>query len=93
VIGVPLETETLSGLDSLFSMVQMPKGIPVATVSIGRAGAVNAAILAAQILSAKHPELKEKIKRYKKGMAEEVIKRGERLRDVGYKRYQELKKT
>ncbi len=62
VIGVPLDTSPLKGIDSLLSIVQMPSGIPVATVGIGEAGAKNAAILAAQILSIEDEELKKKLK-------------------------------
>ena len=66
VIGVPIETKSLSGFDSLYSIVQMPSGIPVATVAIG--GAKNAAILAAQILSLKYPKLKAALKALKRKM-------------------------
>jgi 5-(carboxyamino)imidazole ribonucleotide mutase len=59
VIGVPMESASLKGLDSLLSMVQMPAGIPVATVAIGKPGAINAALLAASILSAKHPGVRD----------------------------------
>jgi 5-(carboxyamino)imidazole ribonucleotide mutase len=62
VIGVPVKTSTLNGLDSLLSIVQMPAGVPVATVAIGQAGAANAGLLAAQILGAFDPELQGKIK-------------------------------
>ncbi len=55
VLGVPVESKSLKGMDSLLSIVQMPAGIPVGTLAIGRAGAINAALLAASILSAKHP--------------------------------------
>lgn len=68
VIGVPMKSE-LSGLDSLLSIVQMPKGVPVATVAIGQAGAVNAAILAAEILALKYPEIKEKLINFKKELS------------------------
>jgi 5-(carboxyamino)imidazole ribonucleotide mutase len=74
VIAVPIETK-LGGLDSLLSMVQMPSGIPVATVSIN--GAKNAGILATQILSIKYSELKEKLKAYRENMKEEVNKKDE----------------
>ncbi len=67
VIGVPLESKTLKGFDSLYSIVQMPPGIPVATVAIG--GAKNAAILAAEILALKYPKLKVKLKKLKEKMA------------------------
>jgi len=66
VIGVPLSASSLMGLDSLLSMVQMPSGIPVATVAIGEAGAKNAAILAVQILALSDPELKKKVEEFKK---------------------------
>jgi len=75
VIGIPMETKSLGGMDSLLSIVQMPSGVPVATVAIGKAGARNAAILAAQILGVKYPELREKVKGYKREMAEEVRKK------------------
>jgi 5-(carboxyamino)imidazole ribonucleotide mutase len=60
VIGVPVKSSTLNGLDSLLSIVQMPGGVPVATVAIGKAGAVNAGLLAAQILGNKYPEVRER---------------------------------
>ncbi|MCJ7813151.1 5-(carboxyamino)imidazole ribonucleotide mutase [bacterium] len=66
VIGVPLEGSTLGGQDALYSMVQMPSGIPVATVAIGKAGAENAAILAAEILSLQNDALKEKLVAFRK---------------------------
>ena len=62
VIGVPMESQSLKGLDSLLSMVQMPSGIPVATVAIGQAGATYAAILAAEILALSNEEIKEAVK-------------------------------
>jgi len=71
VIGVPMESG-LMGLDSLLSTVQMPGGVPVATVAIGKAGARNAGILAVQILSGKHPELKKSLHRYKASLAAKV---------------------
>ena len=73
VIGIPMKSSTMDGLDSLLSVVQMPKGIPVATVAID--GAENAGILAAQILSLKHEEIKPLLKEYKKEMADEVNKK------------------
>ena len=72
VIGLPVKSSTMDGLDSLLSMVQMPKGIPVATVAID--GAENAALLAVQILSLKYPELRTKMKSYKIKMEEDIIK-------------------
>jgi len=70
VIGVPIKSAALNGMDSLLSIVQMPSGVPVATVSID--GARNAGILAAQILSVKYPELREKIKVFKESLAKGV---------------------
>ncbi len=65
VLGVPAEGPSLQGLDSLLSIVQMPKGIPVATFTIGKAGMINAVVFAAQILSVKYPELEEKLKKFR----------------------------
>ncbi|BCU51986.1 5-(carboxyamino)imidazole ribonucleotide mutase [Staphylococcus auricularis] len=72
VIGVPIESKSLKGLDSLLSIVQMPGGIPVATTAIGKAGAKNAGILAARILSIGHPEVQDKLKQYEDQLAEKV---------------------
>nr|HID60130.1 phosphoribosylamine--glycine ligase [Desulfobacterales bacterium] len=79
VIGVPLDSSSLRGLDALLSTVQMPSGVPVATMGIGEAGAVNAAILAAQILSTKYPELEQKLRYYKEELAERVKQSAEEL--------------
>src|SRR6516164_1990494 len=65
VLGVPVESKALHGVDSLLSIVQMPAGVPVATLAIGRAGAVNAALLAAAILAGKHPEFRESLRRFR----------------------------
>jgi 5-(carboxyamino)imidazole ribonucleotide mutase len=73
VIGVPVESKALKGLDSLLSIVQMPGGIPVATVAIGKAGAKNAGLLAAQILSAFSEEVEQKLADYRKAMKQAVI--------------------
>jgi 5-(carboxyamino)imidazole ribonucleotide mutase len=73
VIGVPVKTSTLNGLDSLLSIVQMPAGIPVATVAIGLAGATNAGLLAAQILGAFDPELQGKIRSRRERISQTVI--------------------
>jgi len=72
VIGVPVEASSLQGLDALLSTVQMPKGVPVATMGLGKSGAVNAALLAIQILSLEEPALAEKIKEYRREMASQV---------------------
>lgn len=79
VIGVPIDSSPLKGIDALFSTVQMPPGIPVATMAIGKAGAKNAAILAAQILSSKDPELAKTLRAYKAKMAKEVLKKAKRI--------------
>ena len=70
VIGIPVKSSTMDGLDSLFSIVQMPSGIPVATVAID--GAENAALLAVQILSTAHPDLRDKMKEFKKKLAAKI---------------------
>ena len=87
VIGVPMPGGALGGVDALYSTVQMPSGVPVATVAIGNAGAVNAAILAAQILAVKYPELKVKIKNLKEKMKAEVYEKDEKLQEIGYEKY------
>jgi phosphoribosylaminoimidazole carboxylase PurE protein len=68
VIGVPIDSSPLAGIDSLLSTVQMPPGVPVATMAIGKGGARNAAVFAAQILALKYPEISEKVKAYKEEM-------------------------
>ncbi|WP_028549878.1 5-(carboxyamino)imidazole ribonucleotide mutase [Paenibacillus sp. UNC451MF] len=73
VIGVPVKTSTLNGMDSLLSIVQMPGGIPVATVAIGHAGATNAGLLAAQILGAFDPELQQKVRERRERIRQSVI--------------------
>ena len=77
VIGIPMKSSTLDGLDSLLSIVQMPKGIPVATVAID--GADNAAILAAQILALGYPQLKERLQCFKKEMRDEVNEKDRKI--------------
>ena len=73
VIGVPMQAWSLDGLDSLLSTVQMPRGIPVATVAIGKAGAVNAAILATQILATAMPSLREALRIRREDQAAEIL--------------------
>ena len=80
VIGVPMLTSGLGGLDSLLSMVQMPSGIPVSTMGIGKSGAINAAILAVQILSVSDQKLRRKLVSYKKKLADEVAKKDKEAR-------------
>ena len=72
VIGVPVQSAALNGLDSLLSIVQMPKGIPVATVAIGASGAMNAGLLAVAILANSRPELRAALQAYRDGLAEDV---------------------
>jgi phosphoribosylamine--glycine ligase len=72
VIGVPIDSSALKGLDALLSTVQMPPGVPVATVSIGKPGATNAGVLAAQILGVADPSIAGKLEAYKKKLAEKV---------------------
>jgi 5-(carboxyamino)imidazole ribonucleotide mutase len=74
VLGVPVQSKALSGMDSLLSIVQMPAGIPVGTLAIGAAGAKNAALLAVSILANSRPELKEKLKKFRKQQTETVLK-------------------
>ena len=77
VLGVPVQSQALSGLDSLLSIVQMPGGVPVGTLAIGKAGAVNAAVLAAEILGIGRPEIREKVRAYKAANTQKVL--GEKL--------------
>jgi len=73
VLGVPMRAWSLDGLDSLLSMVQMPRGVPVGTLAIGKAGAVNAGLLAAQILGNKHPEVREAFRTDREARKREVL--------------------
>jgi 5-(carboxyamino)imidazole ribonucleotide mutase len=74
VIGVPMQSAALSGLDSLLSIVQMPKGVPVATVAIGRPGAANAGLLAVAILGTSRPELRARLTAYREEIAAAVLR-------------------
>lgn len=87
VIGVPIHTKALGGVDSLYSIVQMPSGIPVATVAID--GAANAAILAAKMLSISDKALREKLLNYKEGLKEQVVAKDKKLGEIGYNAYLE----
>jgi 5-(carboxyamino)imidazole ribonucleotide mutase len=69
VLGVPMESEALRGLDSLLSIVQMPRGVPVGTLAIGRAGAVNAALLAVAILANSRPDLRDRLRKFREEQA------------------------
>jgi 5-(carboxyamino)imidazole ribonucleotide mutase len=73
VLGVPMESQALHGLDSLLSMVQMPAGIPVGTLAVGKPGAINAALFATAILAIKRPEYAETLKAYRARQAEQVL--------------------
>jgi len=73
VLGVPVESKALKGLDSLLSIAQMPGGIPVGALAIGKAGAINAALLAAAILGVKHPEIREALRKFRTAQTERVL--------------------
>jgi 5-(carboxyamino)imidazole ribonucleotide mutase len=73
VLGVPVESHALKGMDSLLSIVQMPGGVPVGTLAIGRAGAINAALLAASIVGAAHPEHREAVRRHREALRDSVL--------------------
>ena len=85
VIGVPVTTRQLQGVDSLYSIVQMPRGIPVATVAIGNAQ--NAGLLAVQILATSDPQLQSKIQQYRQDLAQTVLDKQDRLDKLGYQTY------
>jgi 5-(carboxyamino)imidazole ribonucleotide mutase len=73
VLGVPVESKALHGIDSLLSIVQMPAGVPVATLAIGRPGAINAALLAAAILGSRHSEIRDTLRRYREAQTKAVL--------------------
>lgn len=73
VLGVPVESQVLKGVDSLLSIVQMPAGVPVGTLAIGKAGATNAALLAVAILSNSRPQLRERLKQYRQSQTDRVM--------------------
>ena len=85
VIGIPMKTSDLGGVDSLYSIVQMPSGVPVATVAIN--GGANAGILAAKMLAMSDPELLKKLKEYSEGLKNDVVKKAEKLEKAGYQEY------
>lgn len=87
VIGVPVPSRHLQGLDSLYSIVQMPAGIPVATVAIGNAK--NAGLLAVQILAIYQPELSERVQHYRQTLAQLVAEKQAKLEQLGYQQYLE----
>ena len=86
VIGIPMHTTSLGGQDSLYSIVQMPTGIPVATVAIN--GGANAGILAAKILATSNPEILDQLKNYSENMKQQMLTKDEKLQKFGYKEYQ-----
>lgn len=90
VIGVPVQTKTMSGLDSLYSIVQMPPGIPVATMAIN--GAKNAGLFAAKILATEDKKLLKKVTQFMKGLENTVLSKAKKLEEVGYKEYLEEQK-
>ena len=85
VIGIPMHTTSLGGRDSLYSIVQMPSGIPVATVAIN--GGANAGLLAAKILATSDKELLAKLKDYSTNLKEQVQAKDAKLQEIGYKEY------
>lgn len=85
VIGIPMKTSDLGGVDSLYSIVQMPSGIPVATVAIN--GGANAGILAAKILATSDDEILQRLKKYSEDLKDQVVEKDQRLQEVGYKAY------
>jgi 5-(carboxyamino)imidazole ribonucleotide mutase len=85
VIGVPVTTRQLKGVDSLYSIVQMPRGIPVATVAIGNAQ--NAGLLAVQILATSNPQLQSQLQQYRQDLSQTVVDKQERLDKLGYQAY------
>ena len=86
-IGIPMKTSDLGGVDSLYSIVQMPSGIPVATVAIN--GGANAGILAAKILATSDDEILQRLKKYSEDLKDQVVEKDQRLQEVGYKAYME----
>lgn len=79
ILGVPIQSKALNGLDSLLSIVQMPKGVPVATFAIGEAGAANAALFAASLLAITDSEIKKRLLNFREKQTEEVLQMNERV--------------
>ncbi len=82
ILGVPIQSKALNGMDSLLSIVQMPAGIPVGTLAIGKAGAINAALLAAAIISNKYPEYKDALNNFRNEQTETVLFNADPRRDM-----------
>jgi 5-(carboxyamino)imidazole ribonucleotide mutase len=91
VIGVPVDSGPLGGVDALYSIVQMPGGVPVAAMAVGRAGARNAGIFAAQILALAEPQIAERLADYRRRMTESVESKAGKLAEIGLMRYVEEK--
>ena len=89
VIGVPLNSSSLNGLDSLYAIVQMPGGVPVGTMAIGRNGAVNAGMYAISILALRDEKLAKWLSEHKKKLYDSVVKKSIKLKEKGYKKYME----
>ena len=89
VIGIPIKTSTLSGVDSLYSIVQMPRGIPVATVAIN--GSANAALLALEMIAISDEKVRHQLSDYRDKMASSVLAKDRKLKDIGAERYLEQK--
>jgi len=87
VIGVPIETKISGGLDSILSILQMPGGIPVATMPAGRAGGINAALFAVNILGVENASVADKLDQYRKKMAEKIAAKNADIAAQGYKKY------
>ncbi len=87
VIGVPIETKLMGGIDSVLSILQMPAGIPVATMPVGRSGGANAALFAVSILSLIQPEYGNKLKAYREKTEKSIIEKNEKLARQGYREY------
>src|SRR5205823_13917810 len=79
VVGIPIQTSALNGLDSLLSMVQMPGGVPVATMAIGNPGARNAGLFAVQVLALANPELADRLRRQRAEQREQVLQKDQRV--------------
>ena len=87
VIGVPIETNISGGLDSILSILQMPSGIPVATMPAGKAGGVNAALFAINILSINDKRYEDKLMDYRKNMEEKISDKNKKMNEMGYEKY------
>lgn len=80
VIGVPIDSSPLSGIDALLSTVQMPSGVPVATMAVGKAGAINAAIFAAEIIGTSNPAVAQKLASFKRDLEKSVVEKSEKVK-------------